>query len=100
LPHFGEPPACSGPDVKVFVLGSILIVAVEMEQEYTLHGGRPPYLNKPRLRGLCGTHDYLLLYLLEILAIIFRVLSYSTVKNAKLFLRIKVGEIFEDIMKP
>ena len=30
----------------------------------------------------------------------FRVLSYSTVKNAKLFLRIKVGENFEDIMKP
>ena len=70
-PKFGEPPTCSGPDVKVLVLGSILIVAVEMEQEYMLHGGRPPYLNKPQLRGLCQTHDYLLLYLLKILAIIF-----------------------------
>ena len=28
-----------GPDVKVFVLGSILIVVVEIEQEYMLHGG-------------------------------------------------------------
>ena len=30
----------------------------------------------------------------------FRILSYSTVKNARLFLRIKVGENSEDTKKP